>query len=128
MSLRKFFVLCLTVTIFSLIYIQMQVTIYDLAYQAKQREDQAMKLADNNTHATVSIARLKSAQNLGTYFFDGNGDVDFASRGNIIDVQATPAELVKADRAVSTTIVKRASSLLDKVFGFRSIAEAKPTR
>ncbi|HOD11501.1 MAG TPA: hypothetical protein PLO93_02720 [Candidatus Omnitrophota bacterium] len=128
MNLKKFSVLCLTVTIFSLIYIQMQVMIYDLAYQAKQREDQALKLSDNNTHATVNIARLKSAQNLGAHFFDKNVDVDFASRGNIIDVQATPAELVKADRAVSPTIVKRASSLLDKVFGFRSIAEARPIR
>lgn len=128
MSLKRFFALCMTVTIFALIYIQMQVAIYDLAYRGKQREDQVFKLADSNTHAAVNIARLKSAQNLGSRFFDKNEDVDFVDHRNIVDVEASPAEFAKVRLASGPVIARRAESLFDRVFGLRSIAEAKPIR
>lgn len=118
----------MTITIFALIYIQMQVAIYDLAYRGKQREDQVFKLADGNTHAAVNIARLKSAQNLGGRFFGKNEDVAFVDQANIIDIEASPTELAKVRLAPGPVVAQRMESLFDRVFGLRSIAEAKPIR
>jgi len=128
MSLKRFFTLCLVVTVFALIYIQMQVTIYDLAYRGKQQADQAFKLADSNTHAAVNIARLKTARHLGSWFFDKNADVDFASRSNIVDVEASPSEFAKVRLVSAPKAVRHVESFFDKVLGLRSIAEAKPIR
>jgi len=128
MSLKKFFILSIIITAFALVYIQMQVTIYDLAYQGKAREDKVVKLADSNINRTLNIAKLKSAQSLGDWFFCKNADTDFVSQKHIVQVKASAEDMQKIRQASSTKRTPGPVSLLARVFSLKSIAEAEPIR
>jgi hypothetical protein len=120
--------IAIVITAFALVYIQMQVTVYDLAYQGKVKEERIFKLVDSNTHKALRIAKLKSAQSLGDWFFHKNNDVDFINQNNIVRVQ-TPAGNVASTRLASFSRDDRGFiGLLARVFSLKSIAEAEPIR
>jgi len=127
MSLRKFFLLSIAITIFALIYVQMQVTIYDLAYQGKVREDQASRLLDRNAQATLNIAKLKSAQSLGSWFSDKNSEIDFVNQKNIVEVRTSGSD-EGVRLALDSKKKQNSVNFLTQLFSLRSIAEARPVR
>lgn len=128
MSLKKFFILSVVITVFALVYIQMQVTIYDLAYQGKTREDKVTKLVDSNTNRALNIAKLKSAQSLGDWFFLKNADSDFVNQKYIVQVKASAQDMRKISPAAKPKSTLNPVSLLARVFSLKSIAEAEPIR
>ncbi len=128
MSLKKFFLLMIGITIVSLIYVQMQVTIYDLAYQGKAKEDQVLRLLDSNMQTTLTIARLKSARSLGDWFSKKNAEVDFVNQKNIIEVKAPSVNGESNRLAAIPKATKSTMNLLARFFTLRSIAEAQPVR
>lgn len=128
MSLKKFFILSIVITAFALMYIQMQVTIYDLAYQGKVKEEKVFKLMDGNTHRALNIAKLKSARSLGDWFFRKNADVDFVNQNNIVKVQASPHDTQKMRLASVSKNMQNPMNLLTRFFSLKSVAEAEPIR
>ncbi|MCX5681272.1 MAG: hypothetical protein NT079_03205 [Candidatus Omnitrophica bacterium] len=128
MSLKKFFPLSIIITICALFYIQMQVTIYDFAYQGKMTEDKVVKLIDGNTNRALNIAKLRSARCLGDWFFHENADVYFANRNNIVRVEASHEDTQKMRLASVSKSIQNPMNLLARVFSSRSIAEAEPIR
>ena len=106
----------------------MQVTIYDLAYQGKIKEEQALRLADSNTHATLNIARLKSAQSLGDWFSAKNSEVDFVNENNIVTVKTSSGIRNQVRVASVSKMGQDGINLLTRIFSLRSIAEAQPVR
>lgn len=128
MSLKKFFLLSVVITIFALVYIQMQVTIYDLAYQGKAREDKVTKLADSNNARALNIAKLRSAQSLGDWFFLKNTDSDFVNQKHIVQVKASAQEIRKINPSAKPKRTFDPVGLLARVFSLKSVAEAEPIR
>ena len=55
-------VMCI-ITTMGVLYINLQMSIYDLAYQGKRKEDRIEKLAENNVIMKNDILRLKTRQN-----------------------------------------------------------------
>jgi len=128
MSLKKFFLLSMMITIFALIYVQMQVTIYDLAYQGKTKEDQALRLVDRNTQTTLNIARLKSARSLGDWFSEKNSEIDFVNENNIVKVKVSSGDRDHVHIASVSKMGHNRMNLLARFFSLKSIAEAQPVR
>ena len=128
MSLKKFFLLSIVITIFALIYVQMQVSIYDLAYQGKIREDQVERLVDSNTDTMLNIVRLKSARSVGNWFSEKNAEVVFVDQKNVVEVKSSSAHVEHIRLASIPRNVQNTMNRLTQFFSLRSIAEAKPIR
>lgn len=128
MSLKKFFILAVVIATFALVYIQMQVTIYDLAYQGKVKEEKATKLADSNANRALNIARLKSAQSLGDWFFLKNTDADFVTQKHIVQVKASAPTAPQDRLGKASPRGLNPIKLIAQIFSVKSIAEAKPIR
>lgn len=128
MSLKKFFILSFFVTVFALIYVQMQVSIYDLAYQGKVKEEQVSRLVDRNTHNTLNIARLTSARSLGGWFSEKNSEIDFINENNIVKVKVPAGDGKSISVASISTMSQNGLNALTRLFSLRSIAEAHPAR
>ena len=118
----------MAIMIVALIYVQMQVTIYDLAYQGKNREDQVSRLADSNMCTHLDIAKLKSARSLGEWFARKGPEIDFIDQGNIVEVKAPRTETAPVRLAALPQGTQKTISALARFFSLKSIAEAQPVR
>ena len=128
MKLFRFLKMLCTLTIVSLIYIQLQSQIYDLSYRGEDKKALMQKLADDNGNLTCSINRLKSANHLGVKLLSENSTMRFLDGNQIIRVQS-PLPLVEGNDAVAAKrehAPKR--SILASIFSLKSQAEAEPTR
>lgn len=79
------------ITILSLGYIHIQMNIYQLAYQAKQREHQIQKLKDENGVNTYHILALKSVSNIGEKMLAQDSQMQFISNDKVYQVVSAPA-------------------------------------
>ena len=127
MNFKKFLTVILCVTAVALVYIQMQVKIYDLAYQGKNREKEIFKLIDDSGHVTYNIAKLKSSSSLGERFLAKNSDIDFLDSQHIVQLKV-PTQLAVNKFPTRDSVFKRTAGLLASVFSLKSVAEAKPIR
>ncbi len=76
------------VTVMALLYIHLQMNIYTLAYQGKKKEAHIEKLAESNAAVKNDILRLKSSDNIGRALLAKEKTYQFASRSNVIEVEA----------------------------------------
>ena len=88
MSLKIWVKLMFSVTIVALIYIHMQVQIFDLAYQGKDKEKIVHELKDRNGILTHQVLTLKSANNLGNSMLEKNSTLQFMSFDRILTMSA----------------------------------------
>ena len=123
MKLSQFFKLVVAVTFLSLIYIHMQMKIFDLAYQAKKREQLVRKLNEVHGNLTYNILKLKSAHNLGYKLLAENSNMQFLDNSQIVKIE-TP-RLVKTE-SVALSAAKRKANPILSFLSLRSQAEAKP--
>jgi len=72
------------VTILSLIYIHLQIQIYDLAYQGKDKEHEMIELSENNANTTYDILKLKSSQYLGGRLLHKDAKLCFLDHKKVI--------------------------------------------
>lgn len=125
MKLTKFLKGIMTLTVLSVIYINLQVQIYDLAYQGKRREKEINKLTDSNGNVIYNICKLKSANNLGGKLLDENSDMRFLDDKSIVKLETRiPAHRAAAVSSPQNNEEKR-SNILTGLFTLRSQAEAK---
>lgn len=117
------------VTLISLGYVHLQMTIIDLAYQGKSREKQIRNLIEENGEVTYNILTLKSSINLGGHMLDENMKMKFADPNSVVTMPASP-DVFEEDTLTPTEV---AHSEEDKINIFRLLslgasAEARVNR
>jgi len=74
MSLKVYFKIASFVTIIALLYIHMQMKIFELSYNGKDKEKIIRELNDSNGALDHQILTLESANNLGNKLLDDTGN------------------------------------------------------
>lgn len=87
MKVGKFLKVMFVVTFMAVLYIHLQMKIYALAYQGKQKQQKIEKLAENNVIVKNDILRLKSSDHIGRELLVKETDYQFASNKNVIMVE-----------------------------------------
>lgn len=86
MSLKAYSKIACFVTIMALLYIHMQMRIYELAYGGKDKEKIIHELNDSNGALNHQILTLESANNLGSRLLDHNGNLQFMDNERVVMV------------------------------------------
>ena len=111
------------VTILALIYIHMQMDIFALAYQGKNKEKQITKIKEINGVLAYNILELKSSNHLGIKLLAENSNLKFRDPANVIELVTTkPVDEAKELRVAQVN--KNPNSLLN-FLSLRSQAEAR---
>ncbi len=76
-------------TVISLVYIQLQVQIFDLAYRGKNKEQEIRRLVDANGNVLQNISHLKSANYLGVKLLTDDSKMRFSGRDNIVELKVS---------------------------------------
>ncbi len=84
MKLSTYFKGIVFVTFIALVYIHMQMRIYELAYKGKDKENRIHELSDTNGRLSHDILTLKSAQHLGNTLMDREGAMKFMGQDNVM--------------------------------------------
>lgn len=88
MKVSAFLKVMFIVTAMGVLYIHLQMSIYDLAYQGKKKEDRIEKMAENNVIMKNDILRLKSSDHIGRQLLVKEKDYQFLGRNNVVEVEA----------------------------------------
>jgi len=87
MSLKVYFKIAVFATIMCLLYIHMQMKIFELAYKGKDKEHLIHELADTNGALTHQILTLRSANNLGNQLLEKeNNNLEFMDHERVMTV------------------------------------------
>ena len=114
----------IAVTILAVIYINLQVQIYDLAYQARKKENQLRKITDRNGSTIYSILKLKSANHLGVTLLAENSNMQFIGNSDIVKLE-TSIPLKNTEHPSTALGIENKPNLLVSIFSLKSQAEAK---
>ena len=119
-------------TVFALVYIELQVEIYDLGYQGENRKSEVQKLMDDNGYVVSNICQLKSAHHLGVQLLTDNSHLRFLDNNHIVKLEM-PAPLLESSRLVNAEKAEmnhanKKSSLWVSIFSLKSQAEAEPIK
>ena len=82
MSLKVYSKIAASITIIALLYIHMQMKIFELSYNGKDKEKIIHELNDSNGALSHQILTLKSANNLGNQLLDHDNSLQFMNRGS----------------------------------------------
>ena len=87
MSLKVYFKVAAFITIIALLYIHMQMKIFELSYNGKDKEKIIHELNDSNGALSHQILTLKSANNLGNQLLDhDNNNLQFMDNERVMTV------------------------------------------
>lgn len=86
MSLKVYFKVASFVTIMALMYIHMQMRIFELSYNGKDKEKIIHELNDSNGALSHQILTLKSANNLGSQLLDHDNSLQFMDNERVMTV------------------------------------------
>lgn len=127
MKLTKFCFMMFIGTALSLVYVQMQVQIFDLAYRGKQKEKEITRLMDANGDVHSKICLLQSASNLGGQMLDQKSSMQFLSQDHIVHISMSEVPWKSSGR-MSTAQTQKKQGFLAGLFLPKSQAEAWPIR
>ena len=94
MSLKVYFKMAVFITIIALVYIHMQMRIFELSYNGKDKEAIIHELNDSNGALSHQILTLKSANNLGNQLLDHDNSLKFMDNERVMKV-VTSAKVEK---------------------------------
>jgi len=89
MTLKTYFKIASFVTIIALLYIHMQMKIYELSYNGKDKEKIIHELSDTNGALSHQILTLESANNLGNKLLDSDKSLQFVDNERVMTVRTT---------------------------------------
>jgi len=89
MSLKVYFKVAAFVTIMALLYIHMQMRIFELSYNGKDKEKIIHELNDSNGALSHQILTLESANNLGNQLLDHDNSLQFMDNERVMMVRTT---------------------------------------
>jgi len=92
MSLKVYFKVAMFVTVMCLLYIHMQMRIFELSYNGKDKEKIIHELNDSNGALSHQILTLESANNLGNQLLDHDNSLEFMDHESIKTV-STPGSM-----------------------------------
>ena len=125
MRLLKFIKTMVVLTSFALIYIHLQMQIFDLAYQGKNKEKEIRKLIDDNGNVTYNILKLKSSNNLGEKLLGEQSQLQFLDNSRVVKLEMPKSAQEPNTVALSATPEKK-TYFWANLFTLKSQAEAKP--
>ncbi|MDE2221866.1 MAG: hypothetical protein KGK03_02225 [Candidatus Omnitrophica bacterium] len=89
MSLKVYFKIAMFVTIISLLYIHMQMKIFELSYRDKDKEKIIHELNDSNGSLNHQILTMESANSLGNRLLDHDSNFQFMDNQRVMTVVAS---------------------------------------
>jgi hypothetical protein len=111
------------VTFLALIYINMQMEIFALAYQGKSKEKQITKIKEINGVLAYNILELKSSNHLGVTLLAENSTLKFRDPASVVELVTTKP--VNENREIRVAKNNKASNPLLSFLSLRSQAEAQ---
>src|SRR5580700_2396841 len=93
MSLKVYFKFASFATIMALLYIHMQMKIFELSYGGKDKEKIIHELNDSNGALSHQILTLKSANNLGNQLLDHDNSLQFMDNERVMRVVTSPGAI-----------------------------------
>ena len=120
MSLKIYFKVAVFATIMALMYIHMQMKIFELSYKGKDKEKIIHELNDSNGALSHQILALKSANNLGNQLLDHNNTLQFIDNERVMTVRSSagPIQRMAAPKT-------KVASPVWNLFSFLGAQEAK---
>ena len=123
MKLSRFLFGLITVTLFALVFVQLQVEIVRFAYACKERENIYDKLLDDRELLRYNIYTFESADNVGRFLEGAHEHLRFAEKGQLAELRLPvySAHDLSLQAAASGG---RGQSFFARVFSLKSQAEA----
>ena len=122
MSLKVYFKVAAFVTIMCLLYIHMQMRIFELSYNGKDKEKKIHELNDSNGALSHQILTLESANNLGNELLDhDNNSLQFMDNERVMTVRTT----VRGMQHLTEPKARVATTPAWSFFSFLGAQEAK---
>ena len=101
MQLWRFIKFMFVVTVLALIYIHMQMNIFSLAYEGKQKEQRIVRLREQNGRVSNNIYEMKSASHLGRRLLTTKTELKFCDDQSVVRLvsgKKSPDEIKMASR------------------------------
>lgn len=122
MQLWRFIKCMFGITLLALIYIHMQMNIFSLAYDGKQKEQHIVRLKEQNTRVSNNIFELKSATYLGRKLLKEDGVLKFCDNESVVEIVAGKKLYGQQELASNQ---RKTSNPLAKLFQWRFPREAQ---
>lgn len=124
MRLWRFIKFMFGLTILALIYIHMQMNIFSLAYEGKQKQQKVVRLQEQNGRVSNNVFELKSASYLGRKMLKENVKLKFYDEKNVVKLLSGKRPSARNKLASNQN---EKSNPLSKLFSWRfpSVAHAE---
>ncbi|MDP2939390.1 MAG: hypothetical protein Q8O13_04825 [Candidatus Omnitrophota bacterium] len=126
MKLSRFIYSVIFITIICIIYVQLQIQIFELAYNGKKREATFKELLDRRAVMMYNINKLESAHNIGTSLLSRDSNLVFTDKTQIVKLDL-PIQLAGILNTEPKLENKR-PNWLSNFFSLKSEAQAKPIK
>ncbi len=121
MSLKVYFKIIAFVTIMCLLYIHMQMRIFELSYNGKDKEKIIHELNDSNGALSHQILTLESANNLGNQLLDhDSNNLQFMDQERVMTVRASAGSMQRLTQPKARVV-----NPVWNLFSFLGAQEAK---
>ena len=126
MRLSRFILLVAFVTLTCIIYVQLQVQIFEFAYNGKKKEVAFKELLDRKNTLMYNVFWLESAQNIGTSLLSRDVNLQFSEKSQLASIDL-PLQLAGSFTTEPKIETKRQNFLIS-FFSLKSEAQAKPIK
>lgn len=126
MKLSRFICLIAFITLTCIIYVQLQVQIFEFAYTGKKRELACKDLLDRKSTLMYNISQLESAQNIGNSLLSRDQNLQFSDRSQIAKIDL-PIQLASGFNR-EAKLENRKPSFLSNLFSLKAEAQARPIK
>jgi cell division protein FtsL len=120
MSLKVYFKVAAFATIIALLYIHMQMKIFELAYNGKDKERMIHELNDSNGALSHQILTLKSANHLGNQLLEHDNSLQFMDNERVMRITASAGDMQRLVQPKAKVV-----SPVWNLFSFLGAQEAK---
>jgi len=127
MRLVKFIAIVGIITLVALIYVQLQVQIYEYAYNGKRKEVAFKELLDRKNNMMYNINGFESAQYLGSRLLSQDYNLQFAGKEQVVKL-TVPMQLAESINPAFNRPENKRTNLLANLFTLKSQAEARPIK
>lgn len=127
MRLVKFILIIGLITLIAIIYVQLQVQIYEYAYKGKKKEIVFKELLDRKSNTLYNINSLESIQYLGSRLLSSEYNLQFAGKEQVVKL-AVPLQLAETINPEIRSSENQRTNFLVNLFSLKSQAEAKPIK
>ena len=123
MSICRFCKFLCLVTILAVGYVHLQMTIIDMAYKGRSKQEAIRSLREKNDYLTYHILSLKSSNNLGEKLLFNDKDLQFTDPKDVVELSMSSDLLAEA--LLSPSIVEEKSNSFLSFLGLGAQAEAR---